>query len=56
MLSDNHVVGNLNQVVGFNTFFNPGLAERGTINTVIGTDLNMVVNLNDPGLWNFNGG
>ena len=48
-----HIVGNLNEIINFCTFANPGAPKTGTINRGIGSYLDIVVHLDNPNLGNF---
>jgi hypothetical protein len=53
MLTNGYVVGDLNLIVYFGTFSNPSLAKSRSVNRSIGTNLDVIINLNDPHLRDF---
>ena len=53
MLPNHDVVRDLDEVIDFCTCLDPGPAEPGAINGSVGSDFNVIVDLNDAHLWNF---
>src|SRR5262249_14359729 len=50
MLPNNHVVRDLDEIVDFHAFLNPGSAKPGAVDRCVRADLYIVVDLNDPDL------
>ena len=50
IFTDDHIVGDLNQVIRLDPAFDPGLSQCGPVDRIIGPDFNLVVDLNDSDL------
>ena len=53
VFSNDDIVGDLDEVIDFGTGLDPSAAEAGTVDGDVGTDFNIVVDLDDAGLGNF---
>ena len=53
MLADGHIVADLDEVIDFRASLNPGATKSGAVDGGIGSDLNIVVDLDGAGLRDF---
>ena len=53
VFSDDDIVGDLDEVIDFGTGLDPSAAESSTVDGDVGTDFNIVIDLDDAGLGNF---
>src|SRR6202035_1012542 len=53
VLSNDDVVGNLNEIVDLDPFLNPSASKSGPIDRGVRTNLDIIIDLNDPKLRHF---
>ena len=54
IFADHYIMGHMDQIVGFDPGLDPGLAQGRPVDGIVGPDLTIIVNLDEPSLGDFN--